>query len=117
MADIYSMSFSRVFSLLVAKAERKGKGREEVERIVENLFGYSKEDISEMERKGTTYGDFLSSPPSPNPNRFQKKGRVCSVRVEDIENPLERDMRILDLIVEELAKGKDMEKILIKERE
>ena len=48
MADIYSMSFSRVFSLLVAKAERKGKGREEVERIVENLFGYSKEDISEM---------------------------------------------------------------------
>ena len=68
MADIYSMSFSRVFSLLVAKAERKGKGREEVERIVENLFGYSKEDISEMERKGTTYGDFLSSPPSPNPN-------------------------------------------------
>ena len=89
MADIYSMSFSRVFSLLVAKAERKGKGREEVERIVENLFGYSKEDISEMERKGTIYGDFLSSPPSPNPNRFQKKGRVCSVRVENIENPLD----------------------------
>lgn len=98
------MSFSRVFSLLVAKAERKGRRREEVERIVENLFGYSKEDISEMERKGTTYGDFLSSPPSPNPNRFQKKGRVCSVRVENIENPLERDMRILDLMVEKRQK-------------
>ena len=117
MADIYSMSFSRVFSLLVAKVERKGKGREEVERIVENLFGYSKEDILEMEKNGTSYGEFLSSPPSPNLNRFQKKGRVCSVRVENIENPLERDMRILDLMVDELAKGKDMEKILIKERE
>ena len=70
-----------------------------------------------MERKGTTYGDFLSSPPSPNLNRFQKKGRVCSVRVENIENPQKRDMRILDLMVDELAKGKDMEKILIKERE
>ncbi|MGN1163654.1 MAG: DUF2200 family protein [Candidatus Ornithospirochaeta sp.] len=115
--DVYSLSFSRVFSLLCAKVEKKGRKREDVEKAIEWQSGYTREDVSRMEGDGTTWGEFLSSFPSPNPRRLEKKGKVCGISVQDIEQGMEREMRILDLLVDQIAKGKSIEKVLETEDE
>ena len=113
--DVFSLSFSRVFSLLVAKVERKGKKREDVEKAIEWLSGFGTEDIKAMEEGNATWGEFLSSFPSPNPLRLEKKGKICGIAVQDIPPGMERDMRILDLMVDEIARGKDLEKVFLNE--
>lgn len=110
--DVYSLSFSRVFSLLVAKVEKKGRNREDVEKAVEWLSGYKREDLEAMEKNSVTWGEFLSSFPSPNPLRMEKKGKICGISVQDIPPGMERDMRILDLMVDQIAKGKPLDKVL-----
>lgn len=108
---IYGMLFSKVFPLLIAKAERKGRKREEVYEITEWLTGYSEDDITKALASEMTYGGFFLNAPALNPNRKLIKGVICGIRVEDIEEPLMQEIRYLDKLVDELAKGKSMEKI------
>lgn len=109
---IYGMSFAKVYPMLIAKAEKKGRVRSEVDEVASWLTGYSKEKIGELLESDITYGDFFLQAPELNPNRRLIKGVVCGVRVEDIEEPLMQEIRYLDKMVDELAKGKAMEKIL-----
>ena len=109
---VFAMSFSKVYGLLIAKAERKGRTRAEVEEVTFWLTGYSAQQIDEFMDSEISYGDFFRQAPAMNPNREKITGVVCGVRVENIENPLMRDIRYLDKLVDELAKGKAMEKIL-----
>ena len=111
---IYSMSFSKVYPLLIAKAEKKGRTRDEVDQITCWLTGYSKDQIADFLVHDVAYGDFFLNAPELNPNRKIITGKISGVRVEEIEEPLMQEIRYLDKLVDELAKGKSMEKILIK---
>lgn len=112
--DVTQMPFAKLYSLLVNKAEKKGRTRQEVDEVTSWLTGYSPSDIVRLEQSDTSYGDFFRNAPTMNPNRALITGKVCSVQVETIEDPLMRDIRYLDKLVDELAKGKAMEKILRK---
>ena len=109
---IYQMLFSKVYPLLIAKAEKKGRTRNEVLIVTSWLTGYAAEEMEAFLLTDLTYGDFFLNAPNLNPNRTQITGVVCGVRVETVEEPLMREMRYLDKLVDELAKGKPMEKIL-----
>jgi hypothetical protein len=111
---IYTMSFSRVYPEYVAKAERKGRTKAEVDEIVCWLTGYSQEDLEAQLEKQTDFETFLAEAPQLNPSRALIKGVVCGVRVEDIQEPTMKEIRYLDKLIDELAKGKAMEKILRK---
>ncbi|MGN8964200.1 DUF2200 domain-containing protein [Bariatricus sp. HCP28S3_D3] len=109
---VFAMSFSKVYGLLIAKAERKGRTRAEVEEATSWLTGYTAQQIDELMDSEISYGDFFRQAPAMNPNREKITDVVCGVRVENVENPLMRDIRYLDKLVDELARGKTMEKIL-----
>lgn len=109
---VYAMSFAKIYPLLVAKAEKKGRLAAEVNQIICWLTGYEDRDIQEAVSSAAAYGDFFRNAPQPNPNRKLIKGVVCGIRVEEIEEPLMQEIRYLDKLVDELAKGKPMEKIL-----
>lgn len=109
---VYKMSFSTVYPLLVQKAERKGRKKEEVDEIICWLTGYSNEGLRKQLDNGVDYETFFAQAPQMNPNRVHIKGVVCGVRVEDVQEPLMRNIRYLDKLIDELAKGKAMEKIL-----
>ena len=111
-ADVTQMPFSKLYPLLVSKAEKKGRTREEVDPVTCWLTGYPPAALAQLEQSDTTYGEFFRNAPSMNPNRALITGKVCGVRVEDIEDPLMREIRYLDKLVDELAKGKAMEQIL-----
>ena len=113
--DVTEMAFAKLYSLLVAKAEKKGRTREEVDQVTAWLTGYTPEELARLEQSDVSYGDFFRSAPAMNPNRTLITGKICGVRVEEIEDPLMRDIRYLDKLVDELAKGKAMEKILRKQ--
>ena len=108
---IYGMLFTKVFPMLIAKAERKGRKKEEVYEITEWLTGYSEDRIDNALDSGITYGEFFLNAPLLNPNRKLIKGVICGIRVEDIEEPLMQEIRYLDKLIDELAKGKSMENI------
>ena len=110
--DVTEMAFAKVYPLLVAKAEKKGRTRSEVLTVTSWLTGYSTDAIESTLSTELTYGDFFRNAPKPNPNRKLIKGVICGVRVEDIGEPLMQEIRYLDKLVDELAKGKAMEKIL-----
>ena len=112
---IYAMSFARVYPEYVAKAERKGRTKREVDEIISWLTGYSQHGLAAQLEKQTDIETFLGEAPAPNPARSLIKGVVCGVRVEDIEEPTMREIRYLDKLIDELAMGKTMEKILRKE--
>jgi len=109
---IYNMLFSKVYPLLIAKAEKKGRARDEVLAVTSWLTGYTAEEINSFLSTDLTYGEFFRNAPSPNPNRTLITGMVCGVRVEAVEEPLMREIRYLDKLVDELTRGKPMEKIL-----
>jgi hypothetical protein len=109
---IYTMSFAKVYPLYVAKAEKKGRTQAEVDEIICWLTGYSQEELDAQLEKQVDFETFFAEAPQPNPARSLIKGVVCGVRVEDIEEPLMREIRYLDKLVDELARGKVMEKIL-----
>ena len=109
---IYNMAFSKVYPLLIAKAEKKGRTRAEVLEITSWLTGYDPADIESALETDLTYGDFFRNAPNPNPKRTLITGVVCGVRVENVEEDLMREIRYLDKLVDELAQGKPMEKIL-----
>ncbi|MGM9642261.1 MAG: DUF2200 domain-containing protein [Eubacteriales bacterium] len=109
---VYNMAFSKVFPLLIAKAEKRGRSREEVLAVTSWLTGYTNEMVESALASDITYGDFFRNAPDPNPKRTLITGVVCGVRVETVEEDLMREMRYLDKLVDELAKGRLMEKIL-----
>ncbi|PAV30884.1 hypothetical protein CIL05_03980 [Virgibacillus profundi] len=111
---IYTMSFARVYPLYVSKAEKKGRTKSEVDEIIRWLTGYTQEELEVQLEKQTNFETFLAEAPQLNPSRSFIKGVVCGVRVEDIEEPTMQEIRYLDKLMDELAKGKAMEKILRK---
>ena len=111
---VFQMPFSKVYPLLIAKVEKKGRTRQEMDRVTCWLTGYSPEDVAAFLESDLTYGDFFRNAPAMNPNRKLITGKICGIRVEEIENPLMQEIRYLDKLVDELAKGKPMEKILRK---
>ena len=103
------MKFAKVFPLLIAKAERKGRTRDEVFEVTKWLFGYTNEDLEALLESDATYGGFIDHAPAKNPARMNIKGRICGIKVEEIEDSRMRDVRILDKLVDDLAKGKKIE--------
>lgn len=111
---VFAMPFGKVYNCLIAKAERKGRTKAEVDEIIRWLTGWSEEAISEAVEAEMPYGDFFNKAPMLNPARKSIKGSICGIRVENIENPTMQEIRYLDKMVDELAKGKTMDKILRK---
>ena len=106
------MSFSRVYACLVQKAARKGRTRDEVDAVAAWLTGYAPEQLRAMEADGATYGAFIDNAPAWNPRAELITGKVCGIQVETIADPRLKRLRQLDKLVDELAKGKAMAKIL-----
>ena len=109
---VFAMAFSKVYPLYVQKAERKGRTKDEVDRIICWLTGYSPSGLENQLRQHNDFKTFFAQAPALHPNVSLIKGVVCGVRVEEVEDPLMRKIRYLDKLVDELAKGKAMEKIL-----
>ncbi len=109
---IYRTSFASVYPHYVAKAEKKGRTKAEVDEIIEWLTGYGPAGLAKVLEQGTDFETFFAEAPRPNPGRNLVTGVICGHRVEEIEEPTMREIRILDKLVDELAKGKSMEKIL-----
>jgi hypothetical protein len=109
---IYKMAFAAVYPAYVAKAEKKGRTREEVDRIISWQTGYDRDGLTGAINARTDFETFFAEAPEPNPRRFEVKGVICGVRVEEIDEPLMREIRIMDKMIDELAKGRAMEKIL-----
>ena len=108
----YTMSFARVYPLYLAKAERKGRTKAEVDEIITWLTGYSQQRLMDVIANQTDFETFFAQAPRLNPARRLITGVICGVRVEDIEEPLMQEIRYLDKLIDELAHGKAMAKIL-----
>ena len=111
---IYTTSFASVYPLYVAKAEKKGRTKAEVDQVISWLTGYDQKELEAQLKKQTDFETFFAKAPRINPQRAMIKGVVCGVRVEEIKEPLMREIRYLDKLIDELAKGKTMDKILRK---
>lgn len=109
---VYAMSVASVYPLYVAKAEKKGRTKAEVDQIIAWLTGHTPQSLHQVLAKGTSLEAFFAEAPALNPARSLVTGVVCGVRVEDIAEPTMREIRILDKLIDELAKGKAMHKIL-----
>lgn len=109
---VYKMKFAGVYPHYVAKAEKKGRTKAEVDRVITWLTGYSNAQLKNVIDSGTDFETFFAEAPALHPNRAKITGTVCGVRVEDIDDPLMQQIRYLDKLVDELAKGRPMEKIL-----
>lgn len=109
---IYTTSVASVYPHYVAKAEKKGRTKAEVDEIIRWLTGYSQAELEAHLANKTDFETFFSEAPGLNPARALIKGVICGVRVEEIEEPIMREIRYLDKLIDELAKGKAMEKIL-----
>jgi hypothetical protein len=109
---IYSMTFASVYPHYVAKAEKKNRTKAEVDDIIRWLTGYTKAGLEKVLKAETNFETFFAKAPKLNPARPQIKGVICGVRIEEIEDPLMREIRYLDKLIDELARGKTMEKIL-----
>lgn len=109
---VFAMSVAKVYPLLVAKAERKGRTKEEVDKIICWLTGYSLEQLEAQIEAGVSYEIFFQEAPQMNPNCNKIRGSICGIKVEDIDDPLMQKIRWLDKLVDELAKGKPLDKIL-----
>lgn len=111
---IYTTSFASVYPHYVAKAEKKGRTKAEVDNIIRWLTGYDQKALNAQLKKQTDFETFFTEAPHLNPSRVLIKGVVCGVRIEDIQEPTMQEIRYLDKLIDELAKGKAMEKILRK---
>src|SRR6478672_7245736 len=108
---IFTTSFASVYPLYVAKAEKKGRKKSEVDAVICWLTGYSQQELKKQLKKQTDFETFFNEAPQLNPARTLITGVICGVRVEDIQEPTMREIRYLDKLVDELAKGKAMDKI------
>ena len=114
---IYTMSVASVYPHYLAKAEKKGRTKAEVDEIIRWLTGYSQRELEGRLKKKTDFETFFAEAPRLNPSRTLVKGVICGVRIEDIEEPMMREIRYLDKLIDELAKGRTMDKILRKPTE
>ena len=112
---IYTMSVASVYPHYVTKAEKKGRTKTEVDEIIRWLTGYGQKKLEAILKEKADFETFFTEAPELNPCRVLIKGMVCGVRVEDIEDPIMREVRYLDKLIDELAKGRPMEKILRKQ--
>lgn len=112
---IYTISFARVYPLYIAKAEKKGRAKSEVDEIITWLTGYSQKELTGQIEKQTNLETFYAEAPGLNPSRKLITGVICGIRVEDIEEPTMQEIRYLDKLIDELAKGKAVDKILRKQ--
>lgn len=111
---VYRMTFASVYPLYIQKAERKGRTKEEVDTIIYWLTGYDQQLLQEVIEKKTDFENFFNNAPAMNPNVSKITGVICGYRVEEIEDKIMQQVRYLDKLIDELAKGKAMEKILRK---
>jgi hypothetical protein len=109
---IYTMSFARVYPLYVEKAKKKGRTKAEVDEIIHWLTGYTPKKLEAELKKQTDFETFFAKAPKLNPSRKLITGVVCGIRIEDIKEPLMQEIRYLDKLIDELAKGRPLEKIL-----
>lgn len=110
--SIYDMKFKDVYEALVLKVQKKNKTRQEVDEITAWLTGYDADEINKLLNSDVKYGQFFENAPKPNPFRKEIKGSICGVKIQDIEEPIMREIRYLDKLVDELAKGKSLENLL-----
>lgn len=111
---VYSISFASVYPLYLDKAKKKGRTKEEVDEVLRWLTGYTQKKLEAQIEKKTNLEDFLMKAPKPNPARKLITGVICGVRLEEIKEPTMREIRYMDKLIDELAKGRPMEKILRK---
>ena len=109
---VYAMAVAAVYPMYIAKAEKKGRTKAEVDEVIRWLTGHTQKSLDKELEKRTSFEDFFKTAPKLNPARAMITGVVCGVRLEEIEEPLMREIRYLDKLVDELAKGRPMEKIL-----
>ena len=109
---IYSMAFASVYPAYLSKAEKKGRTKAEVDEVIGWLTGYGQAELEAQIASGTSFEDFFALAPAMNPSRSLITGKICGVQIEAIEEPLMREIRYLDKLVDELARGRPMEKIL-----
>lgn len=112
LSKVYKMSFAGVYPHYIAKAEKKGRTKEEVHQIIFWLTGYNEQSFQKILDDKTNFEDFFNNAPQINPNASKITGVICGYRVEDIEDKLMQEIRYLDKLIDELSKGKAMEKIL-----
>lgn len=112
MHRIYTTSFADVYPLYITKAERKGRTKQEADEIIFWLTGYNHKSLTHQIEQKVDFETFFREAPKPNPARKQITGVICGIRVEEIEEPLMQEIRYIDKLIDELAKGKSMEKIL-----
>ena len=110
--EIAKISFAKVYALYVAKAEKKGRTRTEVDEVIEWLTGYDADGLQVQIDAGADFETFFADAPRLNPNRSRVTGVICGIRVEEIADPMAQNVRYLDKLIDELARGKAMEKIL-----
>ena len=109
---IYSLPVASVYPMYVTKVQRKGRTKAELDEVIRWLTGYDHDELENQLQNGTDFETFFADAPAPNPARAEIKGTICGVRVEEIQEPTMREIRYLDKLVDELAKGKPMEKVL-----
>ncbi len=109
---IYTTSVASVYPHYLTKAEKKGRTKAEVDEIIRWLTGYSQKELGVQLDRQTDFETFFANAPRPNPSRSMIKGTICGVRLEDIKEPIMQEIRYLDKLIDELARGKAMEKIL-----
>ncbi len=114
--NLYATPFARVYPYYIAKAEKKGRTKAEVDTIIHWLTGYTPKKLESELKKQTSFEDFYGEAPKMNPLRSKITGVICGVRVEEIKDPVMKNIRYLDKLVDELAKGKSMEQILRKSK-
>lgn len=115
MDKVLAMPFAKIYNLLIAKALKKGRTTSEVYEVTSWLLGYTTNDIVQaLDNANLTYGEFITNAPNVNPNAYLITGKICNVKVEDISDPIEQRVRYLDKLIDELAKGKPLTKILRK---
>lgn len=111
---LYATPFAKVYPYYIAKAERKGRTKDEVDTIIRWLTGYTQKQFEKHIEKETNFEDFYLNTKKPNPKRSLIKGKVCGIQVDEIKDRVMRELRYLDKLIDELAKGKKMEVILRK---
>lgn len=111
---LYATSFAKVYPYYIAKAEKKGRTKAEIDEIIRWLTGYSEKQFEKQLERHTDFETFYTKAPKPNPKRSLIKGVICGVRVEEIKDPIMREIRYLDKLIDGLSKGKTMDNILRK---
>ena len=113
MEKVFNYKFSKIYSLFLNKALKKNRSEDEVISCISWLTGYSEDDIKNIALSDITYKEFFDHAPCMNEKRFFIKGSICGVKIDSIEDPIYKDIRILDKLIDDLAKGRSLEKILL----